>query len=137
MISVSFFTRDNIAQTANFNDILVNGIVYPTPSQIIPTVNIIKNAERSIGGRLQVDITKSKENLRIVFDLLDQDEFNSVMNVFNNYQFNPDGLRVRYFDIYTNSKVTRDMSVMSINFEPLIIDSDIKWQSVVVELEEI
>ena len=110
---------------------------YPMPSQIIPSVELIKNTERSIGGRMQLDIIANKENVQVIFDMLNEYEFNAVMDVFNIQQQHHNGLQVSYTDIYTQKNVQRNMCVINTSFDPLILENEIKWRNVVIELAEI
>ncbi|MCL2370645.1 MAG: hypothetical protein FWC80_05410 [Firmicutes bacterium] len=119
---------------------IFNDELYPQPSQIVPTVDLIKNAERALGGRMHVDIVANKESVRVVFDVLNETEFDAVMRAFNVKRQNPNEtqeLAVEYFDIYTKEIARRNLCVMDTSFDPLVIEDEIKWRNVIVDLEEI
>jgi len=116
-----------------------------SPSHIIPGIDYIKNAERSIGGKLHVDILGVKQTLQIVFDVLDEDCFREIKSIFETEDPSTDGLQVEYFaDEITarshhpnNSVQARRFFVDGFTFDPIIIGGKIKWRDVTVSLLEI
>ena len=77
-----------------------------TPSKIIPGTELIRNAERALSGKLHVDITATKRKLQIVFDILDNTNFEQILDVFkveNADCIDPDGILVEYYDLRDNA----------------------------------
>ncbi|MCL2860933.1 MAG: hypothetical protein FWE22_00760 [Firmicutes bacterium] len=130
----------------------------PIPSQIIPSLQLIKNTERSIGGKLHVDIVSNKQRLQVAFDILKDFQMKKVMEVFevDNGEISPDGLDVKYFDLKegeTSDSVeanplvqvtanslrgkTRYFVVDSVNFNPIVAEEEIIWRDVIVNLIEV
>ena len=112
-----------------------------SPSQIIPGIELIKNIERALNGKLHVDITASKQKLQIIFDILGQEEFEQVLDIFkaeNTDEIDPEGLSVEYFDLRNSGvKTERKFFVESVSFMPYIVENDVKWRDIVVDLLEI
>jgi len=118
-----------------------DGGLYPIPSQIIPGLEIIKNEERSMSGRMHVDIIDNKENLQIVFDVLSEPELRAVMQAFGIKTISPDGIAVEYFNTNLSNNlsnmVRRTMYVRDFTFDPLIVEDGIRWRNVTIQLAEI
>jgi len=122
------------------------------PSQIVPSVEFIKNSQRSLGGTLHVDMVGKKQSLQVIFDVLDQATFDQVKEIFDTTGANSNGLEVDYFDIEPKKcvkcgqkcegncdeeKSTRLFHVDNISFNPLILDDGIMWRDVTIDLVEI
>ena len=114
----------------------VNFIDDICPSQIVPSVEFIENAQRSLGGKLHVDVVATKQSLQIVFDVLTQQAFNTVKQIFNTQELCSNGLEVEYFDIEQIAK-KRYFHVEGITFNPLVLDDGIMWREVTIDLVEI
>lgn len=111
-----------------------------SPSDIIPGVEFIKNSERALSGKLHVDITANKQTLQIVFNILDRAEFEQILDIFkleNADAIDPEGLRVTYFDLRSKSQKERRFFVDNTSFAPFIVNDDIKWRDIVIDLIEI
>jgi len=111
------------------------------PSQIVPSVEFIKNSKRSLGGKLHVDVVATKQSLQITFDVLSQEAFDQVKAIFTTNEANSNGLKVKYFDIVATAAndlgEVRYFHVENLTFNPLILDDGIRWRDVVVDLVEI
>ena len=120
-----------------FND--SNNSLIPNPSKIIPSLEMIKNAERSLGGKMHVDVIATKKILRIVFDILSDDELHSVLDVFeinkDKDDISPVGHKVWYFDLPENDY--KMFFVDEATFEPYVVEEGIKWRDVNINLVEI
>jgi len=111
-----------------------------TPSKIVPTVEIIKNAERALDGTMHVDITKSKRKLQIIFDILDNDTFEQVHDIFKAEkaeEMDPDGLTVKYRDLRGGDVTGRQFFVDNVSFVPHIVDDEVMWRDITIDLIEI
>jgi len=115
------------------------------PSQIIPSVEYIKNTERSLGGKLHIDISCSKQSLQIVYEMLKEEDFAEVMKIFDSKKCDPDLeiLAIEYFDFHKNKDEyneevkPREFFVDGITFNPLVTESGIKWRDVTISLLEV
>jgi len=128
-----------IVDGKHFDGVERTGITYPLPSQIIPGIDYIKNAERSLGGRLHIDIADSKQTIQIIFDYLEsEEEFYSVKAAFKTEEPCQDGagLNIRYLG-EGKSGLQGQFFVEDIIFNPLITDKGIKWRDVIISLLEI
>jgi len=106
----------------------------PLPSYVMPKIEKIKNIQRSIGGTLHIDIAAAKRHLEIMFELLSQEQFDDIRNIFDSD--NAEGLSIKYFDRRGLADDAR-FYVDDITYEPWIIGDIIKWKNVVVNLLEI
>ena len=104
-----------------------------TPSDIIPGVELIKYEKRSLGGKLHVDVVDSKQTLQVVFDRLNQEEYEEVKRIFSADNPNPYGIKVEYNGI---TRAGRKYFVTDITFSPLIT-GEIIWRDVTVSLVEV
>ncbi|MCL2177318.1 MAG: hypothetical protein FWB72_05200 [Firmicutes bacterium] len=126
------------------------------PSKVLPGIEYIKNSERSISGKLHVDIASTKQTLQIIYDYLDKESFEYVVGIFgaNNSIAMTEGLVIEYsFDVSKKSKgknddkpnysnlldneTLRKFIVEDFIFEPLIIDDNIKWKNISINLVEV
>ncbi|MCL2797030.1 MAG: hypothetical protein FWD58_03125 [Firmicutes bacterium] len=116
------------------------------PTAVLPKTKIIKTTERSLGGTMCVDITGVKKNLTVTFDVLSNDEFifiRDFLSFENIERLDPNGLEVTYFDSAKKmvesvlQPVTIQCFVDSVNYVPFIVEDEIKWRDVVIELVEI
>jgi len=104
------------------------------PSRIEPTIQYIKSSERSLGGKLHVDIAGFKQALQIVFDVLNQNELHRIKYIFQTDMPDQDGISVVYNDItIPNAKYF----VENITYTPLVIEDSILWQNVTLSLVEV
>jgi len=121
---------------AIFDDTEAN---YPAPSTIVPSLEMIKNTERSLGGKMHVDIVATKKRLRIVFDMLSDTHLRKILDRFevgkDKDYISPVGHKVWYFDLPDGE--TKDFFVDEATFDPLVIEDGIKWRNVTINLLEI
>ena len=108
----------------------------PIPSQIVPGIEYIKNAQRSLGGKLHVDVSDSKQTLQIIFDVLTQDEFVEVKEVFGTDRPEEEGIKVEYANVTIDDEDARYF-VDDFTFNPMILDDGIRWKDVTVSLVEV
>ena len=111
-----------------------DGKAAPKPSQVLPSVEKIKSIERSLGGKLHVDISATKRRLEVIFDLLGSTDFNAVRELLDTD--NAAGHKVRYFDDKGLSQDAR-FHFDDITYEPWIVGDDIRWRNVNVILLEV
>ena len=116
------------------------------PTAVLPKTEIIKTTERSLNGTMCIDITKIKKNLTVSFDVLSEDDFNFIRDFlsFEDIEgLDPNGLAVTYFDsekVVVNTQeqsVTKQCFVDSVAYMPFIVEDNVKWRDVVIELVEI
>ena len=130
------------------DDIVFDDVSYPAPSQITPSLEMIKNTERSLGGKMHVDIVATKKRLQIVFDMLEDSDLQKALSAFGvgNDEPSEEGLKIWYFDlpIVQGVRQTKKFFVYDVTFDPLVGESDqmtnrsnIKWRDVTIELVEI
>ena len=120
-------------------------INYPLPSKIIPGIEYIKKVERSLGGKLHVDISDNKQTLQIIFDSLEQNDsrndFEKIMNIFEANAPSENGLLIQYscdFDKLPDKNIReRHFFTDDVSFNPLIVEGGIKWRDVKIKLLEI
>lgn len=123
-------------------DEVINGEVYNIlPASVSPAVELIKSADRSLNGTMNVDITGVKTSLEVTFGYLEDKNFQLVSEVFNlaeqaeNY---PDGVEVEYFDIKNSGAKKRiTCFVDNMTFTPFILNDVIAWRDVKINLIEI
>jgi hypothetical protein len=105
----------------------------PTPSSIEPGIYYIKNSQRSLGGKLHVDIMDSKQTLQITFDVLGNTEFQKVKTAFCVDKPIEHGIEVIYPNLVTGERYFVD----DFTFTPMILEDGIHWKDVTVSLVEV
>ena len=104
------------------------------PSHISPDTDYIKTSERAVSGRLHVDVSGSKQALKIVYDMLDDNELKRVKEIFGTDDPCTDGIEVEYDGI---TKPDSKYFVENVSYDPLIIESGTLWRNVTVDLVEV
>jgi hypothetical protein len=106
-----------------------------TPLEIIPS-NIsvsydnIHSTERALDGTLYADSDKKKQRLKVNFNLTTQDQFAAIQQAF---EVNKEsGIKVEYLDNRQAQFFVDDMT-----FDPWLIDSNLYWRNVEIQLLEI
>lgn len=110
------------------------------PAAIKPGVEIIKNSERSISGKMCIDFVAQKLNLEIVWDLLTQQEFEKVQAALCGYDLK----RVEY--LVTEPSLLRSSAEAEpegkqyyfdgLAFVPAIVNGEIHYKNVAVKMAE-
>jgi len=146
----------------HLDGIMHYGETYPCPSQILPGIEYVKNAERSLGGKLHVDISDSKQTLQVVFDMLNPTDFKKIKTIFEVESPDPDGLPVEYFANEMTEEEAEESSpesnpgpyeavdysdeptpipckffVQEFTYYPLVTENGILWRDVTVNLVEV
>lgn len=129
--------------SCNFNkNEVINGEVYDLlPTSVSPAYELVKSADRSLDGTMNIDITGVKTSLEISFGYLDDKNFQFVADVFdlkNQAEKYPDGITVEYFDIKDSGAKKRiNCFIDGFNFAPFILNDTIAWRDIKINLVEI
>jgi len=90
---------------------------------------------------LHVDIAAVKQRLQVIFDVLNQSNYNHIMDIFevvaDTSKIDPEGLDITYFNIDTNAKRNGRFSVENVAFNPLVTDGGVLWRDVTFDLIEL
>lgn len=120
------------------NNLDINGVIYNlAPSAVLPSIEYIKSAERSLSGNLHVDITAVKQKLQIVFDIFEDRDFQFVIEFLKLREIgstDTDGIPVEYFDTQNQAKY---FFCDNVKYEPFIMNDKIRWKNVIIDLLEI
>jgi len=110
----------------------IEGVEYDwTPSMVLPSMEIIKNAERSLDGSMNVDIIKSKKKIEVMFPLLTTEALKVIMDKFNNDELKP-------HEVQCYGEPAIDCYVESIDYLPFMTASeDIMWKDVTITFIEL
>ncbi len=142
-LKVIFNASNGSEYAYNFvKDEVINGEVYNLlPSSVSPANELLKSADRSLDGTMNVDITGVKTSLEITFSYLEDKDFQLVTDVFDlaeQAEKYPDGITVEYFDIKDSGAKKRiNCFIDSVNFTPYILNDTIAWRDVKINLVEI
>ncbi len=133
----------NSARQVNFvTDEVIDGEVYNLlPSGVSPVNELIKSADRSLDGTMNVDITGVKTSLEITFGFLSDSDFGLICEIFDlaeQAEKYPDGLIAEYFDIRdSGAKKSVTCFIDNMTYTPFIINDAIGWRDVKINLVEI
>lgn len=142
-LKVIFDCGTDTERTVKFDkDEVVNGEVYNLlPSSVSPTSELIKSADRSLDGTMNVDITGVKISLAVSFDYLEDKDFQFISDIFDLQKQAakyPDGITVEYFDIKDSGAKKRiTCFIDSVDYMPFIMEDTIAWRDVKINLVEI
>lgn len=104
-----------------------------TPSSISPTVEIIKNEERSLDGTMNVDIVGRKIQLKVMWDLLNAEDMQQLLKLEQSTNI----LSVEYYDAKASGLKKINAYVNGVEYTPYFRDDSINWQNVSLSLVEI
>lgn len=105
-----------------------------TPSNITIGYEFIKSTERSLDGSLQVDSSGKKNKLQVIYDYLKEKDFAIIKEIFglNENQVGIQDMTISYLHC-DKIKVVVD----NFAFEPFILDSNIHWKQIIIDLVEL
>lgn len=103
------------------------------PSEIIPSVEIIKNEERSLNGTMNVDVVARKIKLTVSWNFLNGDS----MKKLSVLEQSASVLEVQFFDAETAALKTIHAYVDGIDYTPFFDGKIIRWRDISLTLVEI
>lgn len=104
------------------------------PSSVQTSTEIIRNTERALDGTMCVDLVGEKAGLQIVWSLVTQAEYATLLSVFS---------RTNTLTVKTDGNLLGEGTegklcyVESIGGQPLFLEDKLFWQSVSVSLSEV
>ena len=98
------------------------------PSTISPSTTIKRNTERSLDGTLNVDIVYEKATVDIAWDFLDNNDFETILNLF------PKDTTIQV-SLFENT--AREYYVESISYSPFYLNDELCWQNLQISITEI
>ena len=114
-----------IGQTVFAGDLL--------PDMVMPSVEIVKNEERSINGTMNVDIVARKVKLEISWSFLDATNMAIVTTIAEKSS----AFEVTYTDAKNSEDNTITAYVSNLSYTPYFVGDKINWKDVKLELNEI
>ena len=103
------------------------------PSSVSPSVEIVKNEERSLDGTMNVDVIARKIKLTVGWDVLGSSEMQTVCALESAERI----LTVQYIDANTSALKEIKAYVDGIEYTPFFEDDIIRWKDVSLSLVEI
>lgn len=113
-------------QNIKINTTILSGT--KEPSNISPSTTIKRNTERSLGGTLNVDIVYEKASVNITWDFLNNDDFESILNLFPK----DTTIQVSFFE-----KEAKEYYVESISYSPFYKNDELCWHDLQISITEI
>jgi hypothetical protein len=111
-----------------YNSIKINDkILDIIPSNISMSYDIVKSTDRALDGTLYADVEQKKQRIKVLFDIVSQAQFETIQQQFNIYT----GVSVQYLN-----NIQAKCLVDNIAFEPWLVNGDLCWRNVVVDLLE-
>ena len=112
------------------------------PSAVLPSTELMQQAERSLDGTMHIDITAVKRKLIVVFDMMEKKDFDYLRGVIKieNPAAASDGLVIEYFDTDKDGKdknKDNKFFVEGFAYTPFIVEDKIMWSNVTVTFAEI
>lgn len=104
-----------------------------TPSSISPSVEIIKNEERSLDGTMNIDVVGRKIQLKVTWDMLSEADMQQLLAL----EQSANVLSVEYYDAKTSGLKKMNAYVNGIEYTPYFQGDVINWQNVSLSLVEI
>lgn len=108
-----------------------------TPNAIAPSIEIIKNEERSVSGKMNVDIVARKVKLQISWSYVSNNDIGKIISIANSMA----PVKVEYYDandttVVKDNKKTITAYPSNITYSPLFLSDELKWRDVSLEMIE-
>ena len=115
----------NINNIFTIND---NFAPIPEPSAVLPKTELIKNAERALSGRMNIDFISDKNSIQILWDVVTETELGQLKTVFAYY---------RVLNINYDGKPAANYYVDALDYTPTFITDTLHYKDITVDLVEI
>lgn len=103
------------------------------PSGITPSVEIIKNEERSLDGTMNVDVIGRKVRLEVTWDMLDAQTMKQLLDLEQAASV----LNIGYYDPKTMGMKAIKAYVDGLEYSPYFEGENINWKDISLSLIEI
>jgi hypothetical protein len=126
------------------------------PAAVNPSLEIIKNAERSLNGTMNVDVIAKKQTIEVVFPVIDDDTFDLLIELFNSADA---ALKTYTIECYKkppqggpqgeqqqsggeqqgggSQSNEKKWYIDGISYIPFAVGDEMRWQNFTVKFEEI
>lgn len=103
------------------------------PDMIMPKIELINNAERSLDGTMNIDVIARKINLEVSWSVLSSENMSIVSGIGNR----AGTFEVTYISPDSSAEKTIVAYAADLSSTPFFIGKELKWKDVALKLVEV